>query len=126
MTFLPSRDRAYLASRGIAAREVDEGGRRGVILSGFPLPQGRYQAASADILILLPPGYPDCAPDMFYAHPRLVLAATGGQPRCTEAVEVFDGLSWQRWSRHSSEWRLGQDGLWTMIKRVELALEVAA
>ena len=63
---------------------------------------------------------------MFYAHSRLVLAATGGQPRCTEAVEVFDGLSWQRWSRHSSEWRAGQDGLWTMIKRVEWALEVAA
>lgn len=126
MPFLPSSDRRYLEGRGLAFREVEDRGRKAVVLEAFPLPADRYQVGEADILIQLPPGYPDASPDMFWTAPRLVLAASGREPRCTQVQEGFAGTQWQRWSRHGRDWRPGADGLRTMVKRVERALEVAA
>ena len=125
-SLLPRNDRHYLDDRRIAYREVEDGNNKGVILSGITLPEGKYQVEVADILILLPQSYPEVAPDMFYALPHLNLQATGSEPRATTERLTFDGKNWQRWSRHNEEWRSGTDGIWTMIKRVELALEVAA
>lgn len=126
MSILPSKDRRYLVSRGIAYREVEHGGQKGVVLTDFPLPDGKFQVSLADILIVLPPGYPDTPPDMFYAVPHLLLVAGNRAPRATQARLNFEGQHWQRWSRHNNQWRPGSDGLWTMLKRVESALEVAA
>ncbi|MGK8234594.1 E2/UBC family protein [Roseovarius sp. MS2] len=126
MSLLPRPDRRYLDERGITVREVVDGVKKGVILTGIPLPEGKYQVPLADILILLPPSYPEVAPDMFYAVPHLRLVAGQCEPRCTEARETHVDQVWQRWSRHNNEWRPGIDGIWTMVKRVERALEVAA
>ena len=126
MSILPSKDRRYLSVRGIAYREVEQGGQKGVILTDFPLPDGKFQVSQANILIVLPPGYPDAPPDMFYAVPHLLLVAGRRAPRATQVQLNFDGQNWQRWSRHNNQWRPGADGLWTMIKRIEVALEVAA
>lgn len=126
MTFLPRQDRRYLEGRGITFRETVGEAGKGVILSGMRLPEGKYQVSATDILILLPPTYPDTAPDMFYALPHLKLLSGHREPRCTEARLTFDGQSWQRWSRHNDQWRPGTDGIWTMMKRVEEALAVAA
>lgn len=126
MSLLPRHDRRYLEGRGITVREVVEGAEKGVILTGITLPAGKYQVAQADILILLPPSYPEVAPDMFYAVPHLKLVVGQREPRCTEARHTFDGQIWQRWSRHNNDWRPGADGIWTMLKRVEEALKVAA
>ena len=65
MSFLPAADRAYLAEKGIAYEEKQDGAVKGVILKGRRLPDGRFDSAAADILIQLPPGYPDVAPDIF-------------------------------------------------------------
>lgn len=126
MTFLPSRDRRYIEGRGITYREVEDGNQKGIILENFPLPCGKYQVPQADILIILPAAYPDTAPDMFYAVPHLTLVSAQKEPRQTQARLNFNGQNWQRWSRHNKEWRPGVDGLWTMIKRIEAALEAAA
>ena len=126
MTFLPEKDREYLESKGIVFEEHEQGSQKGVILKGFSLPHGRFDADAADILILLPPGYPDAAPDMFYTLPWLKLAGRGCYARRADQPFSFKGESWQRWSRHNSEWRPGADGIWTMIMRVEHALELAA
>jgi len=126
MSFLPSKDRCYLDERGVSYQEVEDVAQKGVILSEFALPAGKYQVAQADILILLPPAYPDAAPDMFYVVPSLAFAGTQSEPRATQARLNFKGQRWQRWSRHNKQWRPGVDHLPTMIKRVEEALEVAA
>lgn len=126
MSVLPLKDRRYLGERRIAVREVQDGAQKGVVLTDFPLPPGRFQVERADILIMLPPAYPDAPPDMFFAEPHLVLVAEGREPRCTQMRQTFAGRTWQRWSRHSYEWRPGIDGLWTMLKRIETALEAAA
>ena len=52
-----------------------------MILKARPLPDGRFDAASADILIILPGGYPDAAPDMFYLLPWVKLDQGGQYPR---------------------------------------------
>ena len=123
---LPVRDRRYLEERGFTFREVSDSTQRGVIISGYALPEARFQVPAADILILLPRGYPDARPDMFYAVPWLTLSGTARFPRAADQPLQFDGQRWQRWSRHSNEWRPGTDGIWTMLKRVDAALAVAA
>ncbi len=126
MSFLPAADLEYLTSKGIAFQEVEQNGKKGVILKERPLPNGRFDAAKADILILLPKGYPDVAPDMFYLTPWVKLVPSNTYPKKADQALDFAGQKWQRWSRHNKEWRPGVDGIWTMIKRVEDALEKAA
>jgi hypothetical protein len=122
---LPPEDRAYLESQGIAFEEHDGGGQKAIILKGKTLPIGRFDAGQADILVLLPAGYPDCAPDMFYLMPWVRLT-NGGYPRAADVPHDFAGQRWQRWSRHNDAWRPGVDGIWTMLRRIERALEIAA
>lgn len=126
MGFLPAEDREYLTAKGIPFEEVEDGGKKGVILNARPLPDGRFDTSAADILVILPGGYPDVAPDMFHLLPWVKLAKGGQFPKAANKAVSFAGKSWQRWSRHNSEWRPGVDGIWTMLKRIEDALEKAA
>lgn len=126
MSFLPPKDLTYLNEKGIVFEEHEEGGHKAVILKDRPLPGDRFDASTADILILLPSGYPDAAPDMFYLLPWVKLADSKGYPRKADQPFNFKGQSWQRWSRHCKDWRPGADGIWTMLKRIEHALQVAA
>ena len=123
---LPMKCRRYLTDRGMAFEEAHEGGQQAVVLRGFMLPEGRFDAATADILIYLPSGYPDNAPDMFYCQPWLKLVPANLYPRAADQPQPFRGLSWQRWSRHNTAWRSGVDGIWTMVKRIGNALQEAA
>jgi hypothetical protein len=124
--FLPERDRAYLTDKAIAFEEIVDGGQRGVVLRQYPLPAGLFDAPKADLLILIPAGYPDVPPDMFYTLPWVKLTAKNALPRAADQPHPFAGQTWQRWSRHNKEWRPGIDGIWSMLKRVDHALEVAA
>ena len=126
MSLLPSDDRRYLGDCGIAYREVSNRGNKGIVLIDFKLPVSKFQVPTAEILILLPPGYPDASPDMFYVLPWLELASGGGYPCKADQPWQFEGENWQRWSRHNSEWRAGTDGFRTMVLRVRRALWEAA
>jgi hypothetical protein len=123
---LPMKCRRYLTERGIIFEEIEEGGKKAIVLRSFTLPPGRFNSSTADILILLPAGYPDNPPDMFYALPWLRLVASNGYPKAADYPIAFGGQTWQRWSRHNNAWRPGVDGIWTMVKRVETALREAA
>lgn len=126
MGFLPPEDRRYLVGKGIDFEEVSDGDIKGVIVRGYPLPVGRFDAESADILILLPSGYPDIPPDMFHTMPWVRMIASKQYPNKAATAVAFSGQQWQRWSRHNKEWRAGIDGIHTMLKRVEHALRDAA
>lgn len=123
---LPLKDRRYLKERGLAFEEIVDGGQIGIVLSDFSLPSGLFDVEKADILIILPAGYPDTPPDMFFAVPWLKLKSDACYPRAADSAFGFGGKNWQRWSRHNNEWRPGTDGIWTMLKRVETALQKAA
>jgi len=126
MSFLPQPDRVYLESKDIQFEEVTENGNKAIILKNRPLPGGRFDSTSADILIVLPAGYPDVAPDMFYLLPWVKLSSSGTYPSKADQPFDFGGQRWQRWSRHNNEWRPGTDGIRTMLKRVEDAIHKAA
>ncbi|WP_298820426.1 multiubiquitin domain-containing protein [uncultured Roseibium sp.] len=119
---IPSKDQTYLTGRGYDFDVIAEGGNTGIILKSVELPAGKFNHEIADVLILLPNGYPDCPPDMFYVSPKLSLAGTGQVPKACTVEHHFGGRVWQRWSRHNNAWRLGIDGLQTMIARVRTAL----
>lgn len=122
---LPDADERYLSSHGMVFEMVSDGAHTGVIFKQLPLPAGKFNHAAADVLVLLPPGYPDVAPDMFYCDPWLTLQSVGRYPTCADQAHAFQGRSWQRWSRHNTAWRPGIDGLHTMLKRIEHALAEA-
>lgn len=122
---LPESDQRYLDSHGIVADVVRDGPHVGVVLKQVSLPTGKFDHPAADVLVILPPGYPDVAPDMFFCDPWLRIVPAGHYPSCADQPHVFQGRRWQRWSRHNSNWRPGIDGLHTMIKRIEHALEEA-
>lgn len=124
MSILPSRCRLYLSESGIAFDEVD-GAQKAIILRAYPIPKGRYDAEQADILIVLPNGYPEVRPDMFFSLPWLKLV-NGKYPKAADQPYDFNGQRWQRWSRHQDQWRPGIDGIWTMLRRIDAALEMAA
>lgn len=122
---LPSKDQAFLAGHGYEFDVVVEGGNTGIALKSVKLPAGKFNCETVDVLILLPKGYPDCPPDMFYVSPSLTLAVTGQVPKACTVEHRFGGRVWQRWSRHNNAWRPGVDGLRTMVARVQTALAEA-
>ena len=126
MSFLPEPDRRYLAEKNIVYEEREYDGQRGLIFPRYRVLGSHLSASEVRLLILIPPGYPDVPPDMFYTDPWLKLVPHNTYPRAANVAVSFGGISWQRWSRHNTEWRPGVDGIWTMLKRVEHALEVAA
>ena len=126
MPILPPDDRRYLINKSIDFDEIDEGARKAIVLLAHALPVGRFDVSFADILILLPTGYPDIPPDMFYTVPWIKLSPDGRYPKRADQSINFAGKNWRRWSRHNKEWRAGVDGIWTMLKRIDNALAVAA
>lgn len=126
MAKLPPDDETHLADKGLEGVVVEERSQRGLIISRYPLPAGKYDHERADLLILLPGGYPDSAPDMFHTDPWIRLMPQKALARRADAAVDFAGRRWQRWSRHNSEWRPGRDGIWTMLARVDEALLIAA
>jgi hypothetical protein len=95
------------------------------VIHGITLPQGKFDAAAVDVLVLLPPGFPDAGPDMFYTLPWVRLLPGGQYPKAADQPYDFQSKKWQRWSRHSSEWRPGRDGIHTVIKRIHHSFEAA-
>ena len=122
---LPSKDREYLEASGISYEEFS-GPPNAIVFRDYPIPGGKLDRREADILVELPAGYPDIRPDMFYALPWLKLAAGSRYPKAADQPHDFAGQRWQRWSRHADQWRPGVDGIWTMLRRIDAALEVAA
>jgi hypothetical protein len=124
MSILPESELTYLVDKGFAFEEYSEAGQHALIIKDYILPLEKFDHNSANILILLPPGFPDTPPDMFYLYPWLKLK-TGSFPRAADIAHPFNGITWQRWSRHSNEWRAGRDGLASYIKRIQNAIETA-
>lgn len=123
--FLPQADQRYLSDNSILNECVTDGSQKGVILKSFQLPENHFQVSAADILVILPNGYPDLPPDMFYIDPWLTLGDTGQCAKATDQPLQFGGRRWQRWSRHNNQWRPGVDFLRTHIRRITKALEDA-
>lgn len=78
-----------------------------LVYRGFRIPS-EYRPDRIDLLIKLPPTFPEAAPDMFWVSPAVVIATTGGSPRGTGNVTLLN-QSWQQFSWHlkPGAWRPG-------------------
>lgn len=114
---LTDEDSAFLESKGWRFETKPDGEFVALIIYDYPLPTG-YALERADLLLRLPGGFPDAAPDMFWFSPE-VLYAGGGAPAATGDRLDFDGRVWQRWSRHlATGWRPGIDNLQTYLRLI--------
>lgn len=94
-----------------------------VIYRDFQIPS-EYRPDRADLLVKLPPTFPDAAPDMFWVTPHVTVGSGGASPRGTSTENVL-GAAWQRFSWHlvPGAWRAGvstlRDFLRCIIGRFE-------
>lgn len=114
---LPEMDVEYLLEKQYDFEVIQAGGNLNLIIHHFPFPSP-YQPNEADVLIMMPAGYPNGKLDMFWTYPDV--KKNGGQwPASSEHHEDHHGKKWQRWSRHlTSEWRVGVDNLRTFMAAV--------
>lgn len=113
---LRDEDETYLAQSELKLETIVEGGRRWAIFRNISLPVG-YTAGVADIAVEVPPTYPAAQLDMFYCHPHLALKSGLAIPQ-TEARQIIEGQSYQRWSRHrqgATTWNPTKDSIITHL-----------
>lgn len=118
---LSDSDLEYLNSRGLNFEVKAFGNEIHLIIKDFELPS-HYAPRHCNLLLRLPPGYPNTNPDMFWTSPEVRLV-NGGVPIAAQVVENLGGVSWQRWSRHNNVWRPGVDDIQTKIRAVRTELE---
>jgi hypothetical protein len=125
--FLPEADRDYLDAKGFHYEQKTIAQINGLIIRNWKLPEGKYNKLFTDLLILIPKGYPDVHPDMWYFYPHILLLPNNRPAKATESQYNFDGIIWQRWSRHmaAGDWRSGVDGIHSFLQKVKIALEIA-
>ncbi|MGT2503139.1 E2/UBC family protein [Bradyrhizobium guangxiense] len=118
---LPEADRDFLAAAGYDYTIDRVGEQIHVVIRNFPLPL--YKPQSADLLIIVPNGYPNAKLDMFWTFPDVSLP-TGGIPLRADVHEQYGGRNWQRWSRHIADgaWRPGVDNLRSYMTTVKTEL----
>ena|ERR1700737_3919482 len=120
--YLPELDIEFLREKGFGFEEQQVGGEVHLIIRNFPLPPA-YVPRTCDLLLKLPAGFPNANPDMFWTSP-IVHLATGADPMSASVLEVCNGSTWQRWSRHCTSWRPGIDGLRSKLRSVQAELEL--
>lgn len=122
---LSEGDEAYLKEYDFDYEVIPEGAMFSLIIRDFRLPAG-YEQPVVDLLLRLPGGFPDAAPDMFWMHP-VVAYVGGGAPPATEVRLDYGGRTWQRWSRHLAiAWRPGIDNLQSYLRLIRTDLEKGA
>jgi hypothetical protein len=121
---LPEDDELFLAEQGYqySAKQGAQGEVL-LIIPNFDLPPA-YTPRKAELLIRLLPGYPRTPPDMFWTRPDVRLASNGAFPQAADVHETYDGLAWQRWSRHSdaNQWRPMIDGVHSFLRGIKSEL----
>lgn len=93
-----------------------------LIMPDYPLPEG-LSPKTVQLLLKLPPGFPDAAPDMFWLSPQ-IRTPTGVAPQGT-SIETVIGAPWQRFSWHLNPgaWRPGISTLRDYLRCVRSRLE---
>jgi hypothetical protein len=116
---------AQLVEAGLAPDRAtlhpEPGGWSLLVISDYELPAG-FQPSRAHLLVKLPPGFPDAAPDMFWVYPA-VRTANGSQPRSTSTERLL-GKDWQRFSWHlaAGAWKPGVSTLRDFLRCVSARL----
>jgi hypothetical protein len=77
-----------------------------LVIRRYPLPPG-WNKTETQILILIPPGYPQTPPDNFYTDLDLLLAG-GARAEGGSDGPTYEGRQWQQFSWHfvdTADWQ---------------------
>src|SRR5262245_863150 len=119
---LPEFDREFLDEKGYYWEVIKEGGELHLIIRGWPIPN-HYSPNVADLMIIVPAGYPNSKLDMFWTYPDVKLK-NGSWPAQSQHHHAYHGRSWQRWSRHFQQpWRPGIDSIRSYLATVRVELD---
>lgn len=116
---LSEGDEAFLQKLGLRWETVRDGPGGRLVVHDYSVPRG-YNAVRVRLNLRIDPTYPDTQIDMVYFLPHL--ARVDGRPIAALANDVFDGATWQRWSRHRTQanpWRPGIDDVSTHLALVD-------
>jgi hypothetical protein len=118
---VPEIDRTFLTEKNFRHSAHRVGQDTHVVIHEFDFREA-YTPRKANLLIILPAGYPNAKLDMFWTEP-VVKLANGNWPAGAETHAIHNGVSWQRWSRHFPQaWRQGVDNLRTFIATIRKEL----
>jgi len=118
---IPEIDRDFLAEKQVQFSAFRVGADTHVVIHGFEFPEA-YVPRKANLMIILPAGYPNANLDMFWTEP-VVKLANGKWPDRADQNATYNGVSWQRWSRHfHNPWRQGVDNLRTFVTTIRREL----
>ena len=123
---LSQADEAYLRSKGLQFEVTVDQGLICVVVKDYQLPPG-YDRSSTDLLVRLPPAFPDAQPDMFWCSPPIRLQG-GAFPQAADQMEPHLSGTWQRFSRHltAGVWRPGIDSLGSYMTLIRAEFERSA
>jgi len=105
--------------------------QRFFVFLGVKPQENQYTVSSCDVLVVIPPNYPQAGNDMFWTYPQLhradgrpipAVLGPGGDSR------IWKGREFCRWSRHwdpsgPGAWRAGKDDVMSIYRRIEWALK---
>jgi hypothetical protein len=120
MPLIPQSDEDYLDDRAFDYELNKVENEVYLVLRQWPFPEA-YAPRVADVLIRILPGYPLSPLDMFWTSPDVKLV-NGAWPQAADVHENHAGQVWQRWSRHTQEWRAGIDNLRTFITAIKMEI----
>jgi hypothetical protein len=131
---LPENDRGYLDNLGLNYETIKSDGYRFgysnlfVIIYGYFINQDYYRldggGETVDVLLQIPPGYPNTQIDMASFYPHLKRADNAAIPNIHSFYDI-NGKNWQTWSRHrtgESVWNPAIDYIGTHMAYVEAFL----
>jgi hypothetical protein len=119
-----TKDLEFLKECGYTFEIVEEGQRIYIIFKDFPLPPGVYCFDKTELMIFTTQFYPNAGFDMFWVDENLKLK-NGNPPRNGEALEVYMGKRWRRFSYHpynAKPWNPSEDSVVSFIGNVQKRL----
>lgn len=125
-------DSDYEKLRDAALAFNEDIGSRFFVFRGVATPSALYTVSACDVLVIIPPNYPQAGNDMFWTYPRLYRADGRAIPAVMDPGggdnRRWNGHEYCRWSRHwdatsRGGWRPGGDDIMSIYRRVEWALK---
>jgi hypothetical protein len=110
---------------------VEDEGQRFFIFVGVSLEERLYTVPMCDVLVVIPPNYPQAGNDMFWTSPPLQRTNGASIPQVFPLGgsdnRFSNGREFCRWSRHwdpssPGAWRPGKDDILSIYRRVDWAL----
>lgn len=116
---LPEMDHEFLKEKELLYELVVFPGGLYLIIKSYEFP-ATYAPKNADMLIVIPAGYPNAPIDMFFTIPDVKLV-NGSWPLNCGAHVIHNNSPWQQWSRHIN-WRIGVDNLRSFFSAIKKEL----